>query len=53
VSLPNSKIGCHIWVRLQRIAAVGLAPTANPWCTMLQAHIQVDTIGSKKMSSKW
>lgn len=46
------KIGGHIWPRLKRIASTGLAPTGNPFCTMLQAHVLCDSIGSEFISSK-
>lgn len=49
---PNAKIGTQVFARLKRIASTGAAPTANPWCTMLQLHIQCNTVGSKNISSK-
>ena len=45
-------IGSHVWARLKRVAAVGTAPTANPFCSMLQMHIECDTVGSRSISSK-
>lgn len=48
----NGKIGGHIWPRLKRIASTGAAPTANPFCTMLQAHVLCDSIGSENLTSK-
>ena len=50
--LTGYRIGSHIWARLKRVAATGDAPTANPWCTMMQAHIQNNTLGSAAVSSK-
>jgi hypothetical protein len=38
--------------RLKRVTATGAAPAANPWVGMLQAHIQMDTIGSSQITSK-
>lgn len=52
VSLPDAKISSHLYARLRRIASTGTAPTLNPWCTMLQAHIECDTLGSKEVTSK-
>lgn len=33
-------------------AAVGAEPVANPWITMLQAHVEVDSMGSREIASK-
>lgn len=49
---PAVKIGGHVVARLKRVAAVGAAPTNNPWIPMLQMHIKVDTLGSRAISSK-
>lgn len=49
---PAIKIGGHVVARLKRVAAVGAAPTNNPWIPMLQLHIQLDTIGSRTIGSK-
>ncbi len=48
----GGKIGSHTWARLKRISSVGAAPSNSPWITMLQAHIQIDGIGSRFISSK-
>ena len=45
-------IGAHAVARLMRIAAVGAAPTNNPFVAMLQMHIQVNTLGSRTVSAK-
>jgi hypothetical protein len=45
-------IGSHVWARLKRVAATGTAPTANPFCSMLQMHVQVDSHGSSNVTSK-
>ena len=54
--LPNSKIGTHVWAILKRIATSNVgtypAPTNNPWCSMLQMHVQVDTLGSRQIGLK-
>lgn len=50
---PSSlKIGAHAVARLRRIAAVGAAPTSNPFVAMLQMHVQVNTLGSRTVSAK-
>lgn len=49
---PPDGIGDHAVARLVRIASVGAAPTSNPWVSMLQLHIQVDTLGSRTVSAK-
>jgi hypothetical protein len=45
-------IGGHVVARLKRVAAVGAAPTNNPWIPMLQIHMQLDTLGSRNIGSK-
>jgi len=37
---------------LKRLASVGTAPTANPFCEMLQLHIKCDTAGSREITTK-
>ena len=49
---PNLKIGAHCVARLKRVASVGAAPAANPWVPMLQMHIQLNTLGSRTISTK-
>lgn len=50
---PSSlNIGAHSVARLQRVAAVGAAPTNDPFVAMLQAHVQVNTLGSRTISAK-
>jgi hypothetical protein len=46
------KIGGHVYARLRRIASTGAAPTGNPWCSMLQMHVECDTLGSRLISTK-
>jgi len=48
----GGRIGRHAYTRLRRIASTGTAPTANPFCSMLQMHIEMDTTGSRNISSK-
>lgn len=51
--LPNGKIGGHVFARLSRITAVGgSAPTNNPWVTMLQMHVECDSLGSRELTTK-
>jgi hypothetical protein len=49
---PAIHIGGHVVARLKRVAAAGTAPTSNPWVAMLQLHVQIDTLGSRSISSK-
>lgn len=52
LALATGKIGAHVYARLKRVAASGTAPTNNPWITMLQAHIECDTLGSRQIGTK-
>jgi hypothetical protein len=45
-------IGAHVFARLKRITSTGTAPTNNPFCSMLQLHVECDTIGSRTISAK-
>ena len=45
-------IGSQTVARLNRIAAVGAAPTSDPFVPILQMHIQVDTLGSRTVIAK-
>lgn len=54
-TLIGGVIGAHVFARLRRIALTTpgrTGPTANPWCAMLQMHIECDTIGSRTISTK-
>jgi len=54
-TLTGGKIGGHVFARLRRIALVTpgrTGPTGNPWCWMLQLHIQCNTIGSRNHMTK-
>jgi hypothetical protein len=48
----GGQIAAHVKARLKRIASAGTAPTANPFCEMLQLHIEQDTIGSRQITTK-
>lgn len=48
----SGKIGAHVYARLKRVASTGTAPTNDPFCSMLQAHIKCDTIGSRQIGIK-
>lgn len=48
----GGKIVAHVKPRLKRIASVGAAPSANPFCEMLQLHIEMDTVGSRSITTK-
>lgn len=52
LSTIGATIGGHIWARLRRIASTGAAPTNSPWCSMLQIHIECDTVGSRDRTTK-
>lgn len=45
-------IGTQVFARLKRVTATGAAPTRDPWCSMLQIHIQCNTVGSSMVSEK-
>jgi len=49
---PAVHIASHVVARLTRVAAVGAAPTNDPWIPILQLHAQVDTIGSRNIGTK-
>lgn len=54
-TLTGAKIGDHVWARLRRIANTTpgrAAPTANPWCSILQMHVECDTVGSRTITAK-
>jgi hypothetical protein len=48
----DGKIGGHLYARLRRVTSTGSAPVNDPWCTMLQLHIECDTNGSRMMITK-
>lgn len=48
----GTRIGGHTVARLKRLTATGTAPTNNPWIPMLQMHVQIDTVGSREMTTK-
>lgn len=50
--MPGVTIATQVYARLRRVAATGTAPTANPFCTMLQVHIECDTLGSRGITTK-
>ena len=41
-------IAAHVKPRLTRIAATGAALSVNPFCEMLQLHVECDTVGSRQ-----
>jgi hypothetical protein len=53
ISLPDLRIGAHIWARLDRIAATGTAPTGNVFCSALQLHVECDSTGSRLVTTKF
>lgn len=51
--IPTSGIiGSHVFARLRRITSTGAAPVASPWCSMLQLHVECDTLGSREIGTK-
>lgn len=46
------KIGSHVKIRLKRIASTGTAPSVNPFCDMVQMHVQCDSVGSRSIQTK-
>jgi hypothetical protein len=52
VPFLDGRIAGHIKARLRRVDAIGIPPSGNPWCEMLQLHIKNNTIGSREIISK-
>jgi hypothetical protein len=48
----EAKISTQVYAKLYRIASTGTAPTLDPFVPMLQMHVQVDTIGSRRLGNK-
>jgi hypothetical protein len=48
----GGQIGAHVWPYLKRVSSVGVAPSGDPFCTMLQLHIECDTAGSRTIGNK-
>jgi hypothetical protein len=51
-TITGGTIGAHVYPRLTRIASSGTAPTSDPWCTMLQMHVECDGGGSRSYQTK-
>lgn len=51
-SYTTLNIGSHIVGKFSRVAAVGTAPTANPFVLKFQLHCEKDTIGSRTITAK-
>ena len=51
-SMTGITIGTQVYARLERIASTIADPVDSPFCTMLQMHIECDTIGSRQITSK-
>lgn len=45
-------IGRHVKGRVKRVAAVGTAPSVDPFSEMIQLHVQCDTGGSRNITTK-
>lgn len=53
VSVPSgAALGTHVYPRLKRLTSTGAAPSADPFITLLQMHVECDGIGSRAMTSK-
>ena len=52
INMSGRHIGGHSKFILRRIASTGAAPSVNPFCEMLQAHILLDSAGSRSISTK-
>lgn len=50
--LTGQTLGAHIKPRLKRVTSTGTAPTANPFCEMLQIHYERDSEGSSTINTK-
>jgi hypothetical protein len=48
----GGRIAGHVYPRLTRITSSGAAPTNDPFVTMLQMHIECDTVGSREYQTK-
>ncbi len=48
----GGKIGAHVKARIKRVAAVGTAPTNDPFAELVQLHIECDTLGSRLITTK-
>lgn len=55
-SLTGFGLATHIWPKLTRIATSNVVtyppPTNDVFCTMLQMHIECDTVGSRQITTK-
>jgi hypothetical protein len=52
ITFTGGKIGGHVKGRFKRIASAGTAPTANPFCEMVQMHVLVNALGSRQITTK-
>jgi len=52
ISGVGLKTGCQVKTRIKRIAGTGTEPTANPFLGMVGLHYQMDTLGSRQLSTK-
>ena len=52
-NMTGYRIGGHIKGRFKRIApSAGTAPSANPFCEMVQMHVLTDSAGSREIGTK-
>lgn len=52
MGMSGNTIGTQVYARLERIASTGTAPSVDPFCSMLQMHIECDTVGSRLIGTK-
>jgi len=52
LALASQHIWGHIYCRLKRVASSWTAPSVDPFVSMLQAHIECDTLGSRQIGTK-
>jgi hypothetical protein len=45
-------IAAYVKARLIRVTAVGATPTNHPFCDMLQLHYEIDSFGSRQITTK-
>lgn len=48
----NMKIGAQIKFRIKRVACTGTEPISDPFLGMVGVHYQIDSIGSRSLSTK-
>lgn len=52
IAVPTMKVGAQFKMRIKRIAGSGTEPILSPFLGMVGIHYQIDTLGSRNISSK-